>query len=88
MPTISLFYGIAIRMYFYDHAPPHFHAIYGGEEAVISIETGEIVDGSLPGNARRLVREWTALNRPVLSINWGKAHAGQPLERIPGLDVE
>ncbi len=88
MPTISLFYGIAIRMYFYDHAPPHFHAIYGGEEAVISIETGEMLDGNLPRYARRLVEEWTALHRQALSDNWDRAHAGQPLERIPGLDVE
>lgn len=26
MPVISSFYGILIKMYFGDHAPPHFHA--------------------------------------------------------------
>jgi hypothetical protein len=41
MPTISRFYGIVIRMYFSDHAPPHFHAVYSGEEAVIAIESGD-----------------------------------------------
>jgi hypothetical protein len=47
MPTISEFYGIVIRMYFMDHAPPHFHAVYGGSEAVIDIRTLEIIEGSL-----------------------------------------
>jgi Domain of unknown function (DUF4160) len=38
MPTISQFFGILIRMYFNDHAPPHFHALYNEREAVIRIE--------------------------------------------------
>jgi hypothetical protein len=45
MPTIAYFYGIAIRMYYLDHPPPHFSAQYGGHEANISIQTGEIIDG-------------------------------------------
>ena len=56
MPTISIFYGIAIRMYFQDHAPPHFHATYAEHEAQIDIATGQIIKGSLPKVARRLVR--------------------------------
>ena len=32
MPTLSIFFGIVIRMYFDDHPPPHFHAIYGEYE--------------------------------------------------------
>jgi hypothetical protein len=48
VPTISRFYGIVIRMYFSDHAPPHFHAVYSGDEAVIAIESGEVIRGGLP----------------------------------------
>ena len=70
MPTISRFYGIVIRMYFSDHAPPHFHALYSGDEAVIVIETGEILRGELPGRALRMVREWTAIHRDELEANW------------------
>jgi hypothetical protein len=33
MPTISEFFGIVIRMYWDDHPPPHFHALYGEHEA-------------------------------------------------------
>jgi hypothetical protein len=56
MPTIAYFYGIAIRMFFNDHPPPHFFASYGGHEANVSIETGEVIEGHLPANAARLVQ--------------------------------
>jgi hypothetical protein len=45
MPTISMFYGILILMYYYDnkkHSKPHIHAEYGDHHATISIENGEI----------------------------------------------
>jgi hypothetical protein len=48
MPTISTFYGILIRMFFSDHAPPHFHARYGELEATIDFGTLEISQGQLP----------------------------------------
>jgi hypothetical protein len=57
VPTISSFYGIVIRMYFSDHAPPHFHSVYAGEEAVVAIATGDVLRGGLPERAMRLVRE-------------------------------
>lgn len=47
MPIISRFFGIIIAIYWDDHAPPHFHAKYSGDEAVIDIKTGEILKGSL-----------------------------------------
>ena len=43
MPRISEFYGIVIEMFFRDHPPPHFHARYAGEEAVIEIATGVVI---------------------------------------------
>ncbi len=57
MPTIAYFYGIAIRMFFNDHPPPHFFASYSGHEANVSIETGEVIEGHLPANAARLVKQ-------------------------------
>lgn len=51
MPELSRFYGIIIRMYFDDHAPPHFHAAYGREEAVVGIEALAVLDGHLPPRA-------------------------------------
>ncbi|MBV9548989.1 MAG: DUF4160 domain-containing protein [Alphaproteobacteria bacterium] len=88
MPTISFFYGIAIRMYFRDHAPPHFHAVYGEYEAFISIETGEILAGHLPKTATRLVAQWALARRAELRANWQRALNSQPLERLAGLEDE
>jgi hypothetical protein len=48
MPTISIFYGVLIRMFFNDHAPPHFHARYGKFEATIDIHTLSIGHDQLP----------------------------------------
>lgn len=88
MPTISVFYGITIRLYVRDHPPPHFHAIYGDSEATVSIETGELLEGSLPHGAARLVREWTLAKQDELRENWRRARKNQPLVRIDGLDAD
>ena len=52
MPTLSIFYGIVIRMYFADHSPPHFHALYSGYQAQIDIKTLRVIKGSLPRQAK------------------------------------
>lgn len=72
-------------MYFADHPPPHFHARYAEDEALIVIETGEIFAGSLPGRALRLVREWLEEHRAELVANWERASAGQPTGRVAPL---
>ena len=86
MPTIAYFYGITIRMFFVDHPPPHFHAEYQGHEANISIETGDALEGSLPKNAVRIVREWALQHQSELLENWERARNQLPLARIPGAD--
>ena len=70
MPTIAWFFGIVVRMYYRDHEPPHFHAIYQGHEAFVSIDTGEIMEGSLPRAAIPLVRAWAERHRAALAANW------------------
>jgi hypothetical protein len=57
MPRLSAFYGIVIYMYWRDHAPPHFHAEYSDQGAMIVIDDGRVYAGSLPPRALRLVRE-------------------------------
>lgn len=88
MPAISYFYGIAIRMYLEDHNPPHFHAIYGEHEAQVTIAEGEIMQGYLPRNAARIVKEWTLARQSQLRDNWSRAQAGRRLEKIAGLDAD
>ena len=53
-------------MYFKDHYPSHFHAMYNEFEAVFSIESGEIIQGDLPKKQLRMVRAWTELHRAEL----------------------
>ena len=48
MPEVSRFFGIVIRMYFDDHEPPHFQAIYGGTEAQVGIDPIMVFEGQLP----------------------------------------
>jgi hypothetical protein len=57
MPTLSIFYGIVIQMYWNDHQPPRFHALYAEDEALIEIATLNIIQGDLPRRARALVLE-------------------------------
>ncbi len=85
MPTISTFYGIVIRMFVKDHAPPHFHVLYGGHRARVAIATGEPIAGALPPRAARLVREWTELRRAELEANWQRVEQMRPLEPIEPL---
>lgn len=85
MPRISEFYGIVIAMYFNDHAPPHFHAVYGGHEGVVEIGSLRMLAGSLPIRALRLVREWADLHRSELLANWERARAQEPLSSIEAL---
>ncbi len=73
MPTISAFHGILIRMYYDDHSPPHFHALYQGREVKVAIETSEIVEGELPSRQLRLVLRWTEIHRSELTENWARA---------------
>ena len=86
MPELSRFFGIIIAMYYSDHAPPHFHAKYAGDQACIRIDNGEILDGTLSSRARRLVEEWRVLHQAELADDWTRARARQPLARINPLE--
>ncbi|MGC4067909.1 MAG: DUF4160 domain-containing protein [Polyangiaceae bacterium] len=86
MPTISRFFGIVIRMYFDDHAPPHFHASYGSDEAEIGIESIGLLAGRLTPRAWALVVEWAAQHQDELRQNWALLHSAQPPVQIPPLE--
>lgn len=66
MPEISKFYGISIYIYYNDHNPPHFHAIYGEHEAIIEIENLSVLAGKLPAKALGLVIEWASIHQDEL----------------------
>ena len=85
MPRLSEFYGIAIYMYFADHNPPHFHAIYAEYEALIRIDDGMAIRGELPRTAARLVEQWRQLHQTELIANWELAQQPSALTSIEPL---
>jgi hypothetical protein len=86
MPTISVFYGVVIRMFWADHDPPHFHAIYAECEAVVEIQTLRIIRGSLPRRAVALTLEWASLHREELLEDWELCARKEKPKRIPPLE--
>ena len=85
MPQISYFLGVFIRMFYRDHNPPHFHAIYGDYEALIDIQKNEIISGTLTPRVLGLVVEWTALHQDELMINWERSKNKEELLKIEPL---
>ena len=72
MPTISMFYGIIIRMFCApkEHNPPHFHAYYQEYKALIDIDTCEVIEGNLPKKQLKLVLAWAELRKEELLADW------------------
>ena len=85
MPEIARFYGIVIKMFFDDHNPPHFHAIYGEYEALVNINSLAVFAGNLPPRALGLVVEWATQHQDELLTNWERAREQEELSKIEPL---
>jgi len=85
MPEISRFYGIIIKMFYDDHNPPHFHALYGSYEVLIDLNTFAVFAGHLPARALGLVIEWATLHQNELLDDWRRAQGHEPLNKIDPL---
>lgn len=85
MPEISRFLGIVIKMFYDDHAPPHFHAVYGEFEASFCIETLELIKGDLPPRIKGLVIEWASMWQKELAENWKLLVEKQKFKKIKPL---
>ena len=85
MPELSRFLGIIIAMYYRDHGPAHFHAIYGDFEITVEIESAR-VNGAFPKRAQTHVIEWLELHRIELLEAWSLARSSRPLSRIDPLE--
>ena len=86
MPTISMFYGIIVRMYCgkAEHNPPHVHVYYQAAKAVLDIRKCEIIEGNLPRRQARLVLAWAELHRDELLADWRLAINGEhPVQITP-----
>ncbi|HEY7732601.1 MAG TPA: DUF4160 domain-containing protein [Gaiellaceae bacterium] len=85
MPTISRFFGVAIAMFFDDHAPPHFHARHAQGAAKIRIDTLDVIESTLGRRQLRFVLAWAELHQDELTENWRRARAGERLQQIEPL---
>ena len=85
MPTICLFYGIVIQMYWRDHAPPHFHALYAEHEVLIGLRDLKPIRGLLPRRDQALVMEWAEAHREELMEDWNLCNEMKPPNPIQPL---
>jgi hypothetical protein len=86
MPEISRFFGILIKIFYDDHNPPHFHAEYGDNMALIDMRNLSTFAGWLPPRALGLVIEWATLHREELLADWERARTQQELQKIAPLE--
>lgn len=88
MPSISMFYGIIVYMYFIDnkqHHVPHIHVKYQGEEVVVSIPDGDVLEGGIPKPKMKLLQAWIELHKDELVADWELAVSGQQPYKIDPL---
>ena len=85
MPTISMFYGIVIRMYYDDHNPPHFHAFYVNYKAIFNLD-GEMLEGNMPTSKTKLISAWSLIHKDELMANWQLSKNNESLYNISPLN--
>jgi hypothetical protein len=88
MPTISMFYGVIIRLYYFDnqqHHLPHIHVHYQEESAVIEIPNGKLLEGKIKSNKLKLVEAWIEIHKEELLADWELAINGEPVFKIDPL---
>ena len=81
MPEIARFYGIIIKLFFGNHPPPHFHAVYGKYNALFNIETLEMIESDLPPRDMKMVIEWAGQQQNELLLMWNN----QEFHKLPPL---
>lgn len=88
MPTISMFYGIVVMIYYYDnkqHNLPHIHVRYQETKAIFSIENTDMIEGDLPKKQQKLVTAWMEIHKDELIADWELAASGETPYKIEPL---
>ncbi len=85
MPTISMFYGILIKMYYAEHQPPHFHAYYNENKAIFDLN-GNALEGTMPPKQTKLIQAWAILHEEELKANWCLSRTNEMLFHIKPLE--
>jgi hypothetical protein len=78
MPVIARIFGIVLKMYYNDHAPPHFHAEEAESSGLLRIENGEMLNGNLSPKTQKIVQDWALQNKEKLNEMWN----AQKIEKI------
>ncbi|MCJ2134665.1 DUF4160 domain-containing protein [Methylobacterium sp. J-026] len=77
MPAIAIVEGVRIVIFLNDHLPPHLHALFAGQEAKLSIATGEVLSGKLPRAKLKTIQTWLGANREEVAYIWREIRAGR-----------
>lgn len=79
MPTISMFFGIIIRMYFApkEHQPAHVHTYYQEYKLIVNIEDTEVTEGQMPPRQLRLIQAWIEIHKDELMADWKLCQNGE-----------
>jgi hypothetical protein len=88
MPTISMFFGIIVSIFYEDneqHHTPHIHVRYQGRKASIAIDDGRVLAGDVPSRQLRMVQVWVDIHKDELMADWELAVAGEEPFRIAPL---
>ncbi len=88
MPTISMFYGLMISLFYEDgdrHHLPHIHVRYQGMRASIAIDSGDVLAGQIPPKQLKLVQAWIELHKDELLANWQLVNEGEEPYKIAPL---
>lgn len=85
MPTISMFYGILIKMYYAEHQPPHFHAYYNENKALFDF-SGKLLKGKMPEKQIKLIQAWAIIHSDELNANWNLSRESETLFHIKPLE--
>ena len=87
MPELSRFDGISVYMYSEPNSPhklPHIHAVYQGQEVVVSLD-GHILEGDLPSKKLRMLLVWMDMRHRELYENWALLSAGKRFFKVEPL---
>ena len=87
MPTLSMFYGIIVRMFMEKsdkHNTPHIHALYSGQNVVVSLD-GDVIEGKFPSRQMKLLQAWMEIHREELEANWQLLMDSEPFFKIEPL---
>lgn len=79
MPTISMFFGVIIRMYYApkEHNPAHIHVYYQDYKAIVNVLNCDLMEGELPVRQLRFVNAWVEIHKDELIADWKLCQNGE-----------